>query len=373
MASPNPNPSSDELQSYRKMETDDVDAIGAHCQMPYCRQLDFLPFRCESCRGKYCLEHRTESAHSCKNAGSWARAKHEREFGKQNTSTSSSTTTKPNILTHESQCYHSQCKTLINTPLVPGIHCSNCRHDFCLQHRLYEDHDCATLQKAGIGAQSADRENKVANAFGKLRAWGEAKRKQASTTQSTSTSSNASVKTSSKPGPSVTVTAPLSRTETVDSQSSKRSPALQRIISPFMKSKSSKKPTTNVARTTLLSTMKRTAKGDSKIPAEKRVYVHVEAVASGNEGAAGARIPRSDMFFNKEWSVGKVLDSAAKELQITNVNNRGGGEGERLRMFWIEGGRLLGFSEKLGVADGSKGIDVGDTLVLLRGVGAPEG
>lgn len=28
----------------------DVDAIGAHCQMAYCHQLDFLPFRCDSCK-----------------------------------------------------------------------------------------------------------------------------------------------------------------------------------------------------------------------------------------------------------------------------------------------------------------------------------
>jgi hypothetical protein len=29
----------------------DVEAVGAHCQMQYCHVLDFLPFRCESCRG----------------------------------------------------------------------------------------------------------------------------------------------------------------------------------------------------------------------------------------------------------------------------------------------------------------------------------
>ena len=38
-------------ESYRKMEVGDVEAIGAHCQMPFCRQLDLLPFRCESCKG----------------------------------------------------------------------------------------------------------------------------------------------------------------------------------------------------------------------------------------------------------------------------------------------------------------------------------
>lgn len=38
-------------ESYSKMDTGDVEAIGANCQMPFCRQLDLLPFRCESCKG----------------------------------------------------------------------------------------------------------------------------------------------------------------------------------------------------------------------------------------------------------------------------------------------------------------------------------
>ena len=38
-------------ESFTKMSVGDVEAIGAHCQMPFCRQLDFLPFKCESCKG----------------------------------------------------------------------------------------------------------------------------------------------------------------------------------------------------------------------------------------------------------------------------------------------------------------------------------
>lgn len=37
--------------SYSKMSVGDVEAIGSHCQMPFCHQLDFLPFKCESCKG----------------------------------------------------------------------------------------------------------------------------------------------------------------------------------------------------------------------------------------------------------------------------------------------------------------------------------
>lgn len=79
-----------------------------------------------------------------------------------------------------------------------------------------------------------------------------------------------------------------------------------------------------------------------------------------------AKYPTGDFFYNKEWSVGRVLDAAAKALQVENVNNRGGGEVERLRVFHVEAGRLLEFSEKLGTACQS-----GNTIVLLRGVGPP--
>lgn len=63
-----------------------------------------------------------------------------------------------------------------------------------------------------------------------------------------------------------------------------------------------------------------------------------------------------------------MLDEAAKALQVRNVNNRGGGEEERLRVFHVEGGRVLGFGEALGACVAS-----GDTLVLLRGVGPVDG
>jgi hypothetical protein len=29
----------------------DVEAIGSHCDLELCHRLDFLPFKCESCKG----------------------------------------------------------------------------------------------------------------------------------------------------------------------------------------------------------------------------------------------------------------------------------------------------------------------------------
>ena len=109
-----------------------------------------------------------------------------------------------------------------------------------------------------------------------------------------------------------------------------------------------------------LNELKREAKGDTRLPPEKRIYVHIEGSSSNNTSSSS----KSKVFFDRDWSIGRVLDAAAKELQMANVNNHGGGEDDRLRIFHVEGGRMLPFGEKLGQAVGS-----GNTLVLLRGVG----
>jgi hypothetical protein len=109
--------------------------------------------------------------------------------------------------------------------------------------------------------------------------------------------------------------------------------------------------------------LKRTAKGDASVPQDKRIYLHVEASADTTK----AKFPTGKFYYNKEWTVGRVLDMAAKSLQVQNVNNRGGGEEEKLRVFHVEGGRLLKFSEKIG-----EPCQTGNMIVLLRGVGSGE-
>eukprot|EP00882_Tetradesmus_deserticola_P032017 GHRQ01036222.1.p2 GENE.GHRQ01036222.1~~GHRQ01036222.1.p2 ORF type:complete len:104 (+),score=27.09 GHRQ01036222.1:83-394(+) len=47
----------------------DLLGMGQHCAMPDCKQLDFLPFKCDCCSRTYCLSHRTYTAHSCIKAG----------------------------------------------------------------------------------------------------------------------------------------------------------------------------------------------------------------------------------------------------------------------------------------------------------------
>ncbi|OQO05519.1 hypothetical protein B0A48_09288 [Cryoendolithus antarcticus] len=111
-----------------------------------------------------------------------------------------------------------------------------------------------------------------------------------------------------------------------------------------------------------LATLKRTAKGDAKLAPEKRVYLYVEASSE----TITAKIPKGTFFYSEDFSVGRVLDLAAKSLQVSNVNNQGNGEEDKLRVFHVEGGRLLDFGQKLGAT----GVVTGHTIVLLRGVGS---
>jgi hypothetical protein len=120
------------------------------------------------------------------------------------------------------------------------------------------------------------------------------------------------------------------------------------------------KPSSPAARLIAVNTLKKTAKGDPKLPPEKRVYMYVEAEAATTK----SKLPSGEFYYSREWVVGRVLDAAARSLQVENINNQGVEERDKLRVFHVEGGRLLEFSEKVGEAVAS-----GNRLVLLRGVG----
>ncbi|KAK4144538.1 uncharacterized protein C8A04DRAFT_11451 [Dichotomopilus funicola] len=312
MASPDPN--SDET-SYIKMSAAAVDdrgtdatLTGSHCQYSYCNQLDFLPFRCQSCDKTFCLDHRTEDGHACTNPGAWAARKREAELAKH----SAGEGRRMRDLIAQKPCADDNCKTTIGTALIPGVHCTNCNRDYCLKHRLPEDHACSSKPPIGARAVSAAHAAVVANnaksALERFRLWGQAKKEQAKIS----------------------------------------------FASPAAKPK--------LAQMVAVNNLKKTAKGDAKIAPEKRIYLYVEAEAA----TAKAKIPKGEFFYSQDWVVGKMLDTAARSLQVQNINNQSNSEEDRLRVFHVEGGRLLEFGEKLGQV-----LQSGNTVVLLRGVGPP--
>ncbi|KAL4932307.1 AN1-type zinc finger protein [Aspergillus undulatus] len=289
-------------ESFTQMADKDLESIGRHCQYEYCNQLDFLPFRCESCRGTYCLDHRTETAHRCPQEGEWAR----RRNGTTTSSTIGTPTQKPTIYNTD-QCAHVSCKTLINTLKDPGVKCPECRREYCLKHRLKEEHDCAKIAPRLGGVAGGASNDTIKSMFAKVRSWGKDKSQAAAA--------------AAKPKPKA------------------NSPA---------------------ARAVAVNAMKKAAKGDPGVPADKRVYLHVV----GTSETQGVDPPNGDFWFDSRWKVGRVLDDAAKRLGVENVNNRAGEEA-RLRVFHVESGEFLEFSDAVG--DGK--MKNGDTVVLLRGAG----
>ena len=208
----------------------------------------------------------------------------------------------------EKPCASPICKTIIGTSLSTKVHCPTCNRDYCLKHRLKEDHDCKNLVPIGARVGRLEGQTDQAKlAFGKLKAWGSAQK--------------ASMVSRVLPKP---------------------------------------KPTSAAARMVAVNNLKKSAKGDDKIPAEKRVYMYVEAEAA----TTTSKFPNGAFFYNKDWVIGRVLDAAAKSLQVQNVNNQGTDEKSKLRVFHVEGGRLLEFNEKVGDA-----LVSGNKIVLLRGVG----
>ncbi|KAI0116901.1 AN1-type zinc finger protein [Daldinia grandis] len=290
--------------SYVKMDKeDDVSLVGKHCQLEYCNQLDFLPFFCQSCKKTFCLDHRSETSHKCVNAGAWAERRRQARLAQP----SAGEGKRMRDLVSQKPCAATDCKTVVGTSLVPGVHCSTCNRDYCLKHRLKEEHDCKN--KIPIGARPQfDVSEQTKSAFAKLKAWGAAKREVAS-------------RVLPKP-----------------------------------------KPTSASARLVAVNNLKKVAKGDAKLPPEKRVYLYVEAEAE----TTTAKNYKGEFFFSKDWVIGRVLDAAAKSLQIENVNNQSSDERDKLRVFHVEGGRVLEFNEKVGSA-----LVSGNTIVLLRGIGPP--
>ncbi|KAL8674819.1 MAG: hypothetical protein Q9168_000800 [Polycauliona sp. 1 TL-2023] len=294
------SPPSGENQSFTAMNKEMLN-IGGTCQYLTCDSYDFLPFRCESCQGRFCQDHRSELGHKCAHAGEWAAKRLQQQA---NRTSSPSSGPKPTLLT-ATQCSDPQCQTLIDTLSSVGVACATCNRRYCLKHRIPEDHDCKNIIPVGArqGNRGPSQADRARTALGRLKIWG--KEKQAAVL----------------PRP---------------------------------------KPSTAASRVIALNQLKRTAKGDGKVPPEKRIYLHVEAEAN----TTTSKLPRGEFWYNKAWSVGRLLDDAARGLQVQNVNNRGGGEEEKLRVFHVEGGRLLDFGEKA-----EDVLAQGNTIVLLRGVG----
>ncbi|CCX06178.1 hypothetical protein FPQ18DRAFT_334321 [Pyronema domesticum] len=286
----------------------DFAGIGSHCDLDTCRQLDFLPFTCTYCKGTFCGKHRSVADHSCPKYDSAAA---ERAAAAARAASVSSYRPRPTSML-AGLCAATRCKININTATQPGVNCEKCRKQYCITHRLPDTHDCKPPSIPVMNL--AEEKGKAALEWFK-KVTTETKKME----EKTGGGLLGAFGVQKKPPPKTSVAAVMK--------------------------------------------MKKEAKGDEKVPVPKRVYVHVEAEAR----TATARIPRGVFWYSKEWKVGRVLDAAAKSLQVTNVNNQVDSDEKKLRIFHVEGGRVLEFNEMIG----DIAVD-GNTLVLMRGLQMPD-
>ncbi|CAG8514853.1 753_t:CDS:2 [Funneliformis mosseae] len=146
--------------------------LGRHCADSSCKQLDYLPFKCQYCKREYCNEHSNPKVHNCPNApsddgervpvcpvcnvpvpvsrGEDPNIRMNLHISNDCRPPSKTTSSKP-----FNACFFGKCKTRSPLPLV----CSGCGKNYCIKHRLELDHNCDKVKK----------DNKVSN-FSKLEA-----------------------------------------------------------------------------------------------------------------------------------------------------------------------------------------------------------
>lgn len=253
--------------------------IGKYCNFVSCKQLDFLPFKCDGCGGTFCLEHRVYNNHNCP-------ANHEKVVPEcplchqilpigngdninlkvdQHITAGCPKIENKNSIRHK--CLKKGC---YGDELFPVI-CKLCNKNFCLKHRFPDDHQCERMSSPSTSTRIL-----IPNLA--------KKEKEEIKSKSTVTSTSAT-----------------------------------------------KKETTKVsaanAKITLMK-MKSIAMGSDKVAITNRFYLAVFFSVPNK--------PLKSMFFDRNWSVGKILDVIADSADIENKNNLTTNEDEKLHLFSAE-------------------------------------
>lgn len=126
--------------------------MGQHCSDQSCKQLDYLPMKCDACSQLFCKDHLMYDDHSC-------RSKYKKDIQVPvcplcsapvptprgtlpdlavGAHIDSACKSKPREKVFTNRCNRARCK---KRELVPVI-CDACHLNFCLSHRHPKDHDC---------------------------------------------------------------------------------------------------------------------------------------------------------------------------------------------------------------------------------------
>lgn len=109
-----------------------------------------------------------------------------------------------------------------------------------------------------------------------------------------------------------------------------------------------------------LSKLKREAKGDAKIPLNKRLHFFISRSTTTTSTTSSQHVP-IPFFVDREWTNGRVLDALARECGLVNENARTRDESRRLHLFYE--GLILEPSQQFGTL-----VKEAGTVVVFRGI-----
>ncbi|KAG2683472.1 hypothetical protein I3843_10G031800 [Carya illinoinensis] len=146
------------------MGTPEFPDLGKHCTFEDCKQIDFLPFKCDRCSQVFCLEHRSYIKHSCPKADREdvtvvvcpLCAKGVRLIPDEDPNitweTHVNTECDPSNfekVTKKKKCPVPGCREILT--FSNTIKCRDCMVDHCLKHRFGPDHKCSGPKKPEAG------------------------------------------------------------------------------------------------------------------------------------------------------------------------------------------------------------------------------
>ncbi|KAD4887922.1 hypothetical protein R6Q59_034985 [Mikania micrantha] len=129
--------------------------LGIHCQLSDCKQLDFLPFKCDGCHKSFCLEHRSYKSHSCSNSDHNSRkvlvcetCSMSIEIPRNSTGGEDEIAANhrrsgdcdPMKKKKKPTCGVKRCKEILTFSNTST--CKSCQMKLCLKHRFQSDHAC---------------------------------------------------------------------------------------------------------------------------------------------------------------------------------------------------------------------------------------
>ncbi len=133
--------------------------LGKHCEVPDCHQRDFLPFTCDVCSKKLCLNHRTYGAHSCHGnqtkdmtsidcplcgkSVKFAKSDDIDSIWNEHYKTVCTQSMRPKSVT---KCHEESCQIILGPS--NNFTCNKCKQQVCLTHRRAEDHHCMGMRGA---------------------------------------------------------------------------------------------------------------------------------------------------------------------------------------------------------------------------------